>query len=168
MVDEVIIQANWVYSYTICKREAWLIAHGIEGYQENDFIELGKLMHEESYKKEKKEQIALPGLRIDVFIKDNKGYAIGEIKSSSRKVEQAKIQLLYYIWRLKEYGIEMKGEILIPKEKKRIKVELKKEDEIFLENLLLEIKELIAQPKSPPPVRKSFCSKCNYFEFCWG
>jgi CRISPR-associated exonuclease Cas4 len=168
MVEEKDIPANWIYSFTICKREAWLISHGIEGYQNNEYLELGRLTHEESYKKEKKETIKLPGLSVDLIINNKEGFMIGEIKSSSKKIAQAKIQLMYYIFKLKEYGFNIKGELLIPKEKKRIKVELTSEDEIFLSNLLLEIKELINQPKPPKPVRKGFCAKCDYFEFCWG
>jgi|GEM_PF-6934261 len=73
------IQANWLYSYLICKRQAWLISRGIEGYQKNEYLDLGRLIHEKTYSRYKHEEILLPGIKIDVFYKDKKSIAIGEI-----------------------------------------------------------------------------------------
>ncbi|MBT1248352.1 MULTISPECIES: CRISPR-associated protein Cas4 [unclassified Thermosipho (in: thermotogales)] len=168
MVNLERIQANWLYSFTICKREAWLIAHGIEGYQENIYLELGRLIHEKSYSKEVKREISLSGLKIDLFLKENKGIILGEIKSSSKKIDEAKIQMMYYIMRLREYGLDVEGEILVPKEKKRIKIRMNEEEEVYVKTLILELEQLIDEPLPPKPVRKSICPKCSYFEFCWG
>jgi len=162
------IQANWLYSYLICKRQAWLISRGIEGYQKNEYLDLGRLIHEKTYSRYKHEEILLPGIKIDVFYKDKKSIAIGEIKSSNRRLEQAKKQLLYYCYILKQNGIEIEGELLIPKEKKRIRIQLTPEKEKEIEKIIEEIKDLISQPKPPEPSRISSCSKCSYFEFCWG
>jgi len=65
-------------------------------------------------------------------------------------------------------GIEIEGELLIPKEKKRIRIQLTPEKEKEIEKIIEEIKDLISQPKPPEPSRISSCSKCSYFEFCWG
>ncbi|MGB9913859.1 MAG: Dna2/Cas4 domain-containing protein, partial [Candidatus Kapaibacteriota bacterium] len=70
-------------------------------------------------------------------------------------------------YRLKQMGIIAKGELLIPKEKKKILVELTEE----LENELLEsqknIFKIIDQEKPPEVKRIIYCSKCGYRELCW-
>ncbi|QTA37930.1 CRISPR-associated protein Cas4 [Thermosipho ferrireducens] len=168
MVNLESVKAHWLSSYLICHREAWLISHGIEGYQDNIYLDLGRFIHEHSYSKEKKEEISLPGMKIDILLKGRKGYVLGEIKSSSKKLYEAKIQLAYYILRLKEYSLKIESEIIIPKEKKRIKVIVDDSIEKEVYSLVEEVIKLVQKEKPPIPIRKSVCSKCAYFEFCWG
>ncbi len=64
-------------------------------------------------------------------------------------------------------GINCKGFLLFPKERKRIKVTLTCELESKLLNLIEEIKELINGNKPPPKEKIRFCTHCAYREFCW-
>lgn len=162
------IQPNWLYSYLICKRQAWLISHGIEGFQKNVYLDLGRLVHEEAYDRYKHEQIVLEGAKIDVIYKGKQAAVIGEIKLSSKRIKEAKMQLLYYCYILKQKGVEYSAELLIPREKKRIKVELDREAEAEIEQALDELKELINLPVPPVAKRICSCGKCAYEEFCWG
>lgn len=162
------IQPNWLYSYLNCKREAWLISHGIESYQSFDLLELGRLIHEESYSRYKHELINAPGMKIDIVTSRENKLLIGEIKSSSRRLKQAKLQLLYYLYILKTQGINAEGELLIPKEKKRIKVKLDEQSEIELKSLLEDLKRTIELEKPPKAEYKALCKSCSYGEFCWG
>jgi CRISPR-associated exonuclease Cas4 len=134
--------------------------------QQNPFIEIGRLISEESYKRERKE-IRLENIVIDILRKEGEEIVIGEVKKSSKFEKSARMQLAYYLWKLKELGIEAKGELLFPKEKKRISVTLTKEMETELENAKREIKSIIQMEAPPPPERTRFCSKCGYREFCW-
>lgn len=143
------------------------MAHELEPERDNTFLDLGRLLHEESYSREKKE-FAAPGMKIDLIKKCNDELVVGEIKKSSRFTDSAKMQLAYYIWRLKESGVEAKGELLIPKERKRIPVELTEEIEEGLMNAMADIQQIIAREKPPSPVRIAFCRNCAYAEFCWG
>jgi len=134
--------------------------------QDNSFIEIGRLISEESYKRERKE-IRLENIVIDILKKEGEDLIIGEVKKSSKFEKSARMQLAYYLWRLKQLGIEAKGELLFPKEKKRISVTLTKEIEEELEKAQREIKSII-QREIPPPTKKiKFCLKCGYREFCW-
>lgn len=162
------IQPNWLYSYLICKRQAWLISHGIEGFQKNVYLDLGRLVHEETYDRYKHEQILLEGAKIDVIYKGKHVAVIGEIKLSSRRINEAKMQLLYYCYILKQKGVEHTAELLIPKEKKRIKVELDQNAESELQKKLVELSEVINLPSPPHAKRIPSCGKCAYEEFCWG
>ncbi|MCX7654630.1 MAG: CRISPR-associated protein Cas4 [Fervidobacterium sp.] len=167
MVDKIEIQPNWLYSYLVCQREAWLIAHGIEGEQNNIYLELGRLIHEETYSRYKHEQIVMPSVKIDLFYENKKTKIIGEIKSSSKRLKEAKLQLLYYCYILKQKGVEFSAELLIPKERKRIKVELTDESIQQINKLVIEVKELIELPRPPQQIRQSACTKCAYEKFCW-
>jgi len=135
-------------------------------WQENPFIEIGKLISEESYKRERKE-VHIENMVIDLLKTEEENVVIGEVKKSSRFEKSAKMQLAYYLWRLKQLGIYATGLLLFPREKKKISVELTKEIEDELIYAQKQIKTII-QMEMPPPLKKiKFCSKCGYQEFCW-
>jgi len=135
-------------------------------WQKNPFIEIGKLISEESYKRERKE-VHIENMVIDLLKTEEENVVIGEVKKSSRFEKSAKMQLAYYLWRLKQLGIYATGLLLFPKEKKKISVELTKEIEDELIYAQKQIKTII-QMEMPPPLKKiKFCSKCGYQEFCW-
>jgi CRISPR-associated exonuclease Cas4 len=135
-------------------------------WQENPFIEIGKLISEESYKRERKE-VHIENMVIDLLKTEEENVVIGEVKKSSRFEKSAKMQLAYYLWRLKQLGIYATGLLLFPKEKKKISVELTEEIEDELIYAQKQIKTII-QMEMPPPLKKiKFCSKCGYQEFCW-
>ena len=155
-----------IWYYYICPREVWLMAHEINPEQDNALIELGRIFHEYAYKREKKE-ISIHGMKIDLLRKEGSDYIIGEIKKSSRFELSAKMQLAYYLYQLKKIGVEAKGELLIPKEKKKIKVELDEELEKEIERAISHIKEIIAMERPPAAVWTKYCRRCAYRYFCW-
>ena len=155
-----------IWYYYICPREVWLMAHEINPEQDNPLVELGRIFHEHAYKREKKE-ISLKGMKLDLLKKGENDYIICEVKKSSRFELSAKMQLAYYLYKLKRIGIEAKGELLIPKEKKRIRIELNEELEKEIEKTVKNIKKIIAKEKPPPPRKIKYCRKCAYRYFCW-
>jgi CRISPR-associated exonuclease Cas4 len=134
--------------------------------QEDPFLEIGRLISETAYKDERKE-VRIENIVIDLLRRDGEDVVIGEVKKSSRYELSAKMQLAYYLLRLKRLGVIAKGELLFPKERKRIKLELTPELEEELEKALNEIEEIIKLEKPPEAKRNRFCSKCAYREFCW-
>jgi len=160
------ITPTLVWYYYICHREVWLMARDIIPEEDNDLIELGRTIHEHSYKKEKKE-IALNGMKIDMLKKSDGTYILCEIKKSSKFELSAKMQLAYSLYKLKEMGIHAKGELLVPKEKKRIEVELNAELEREIQSAITDIEEIINNEQPPPPKRNKFCGRCGYNYFCW-
>lgn len=143
------------------------MAHEINPEIENPFLELGRLNQEESYSRQKKE-FAAPGMKIDLLRQRDGQLVIAEVKKSSRFVQPASMQLAYYLWRLKQMELKAKGELLIPKERKRIPVELTEELQRELEDAIQDMQKIIALETPPPPVRIPFCRSCAYAEFCWG
>ncbi len=106
-------------------------------------------------------------MKLDLLKSEGKHIVIGEVKKSSRFLNSAEMQLLFYLYRLKEQGIEAIGELLIPKEKKRLKVELTPEREKEVKDAIIKIQEIISLDKPPTAVKCRFCSPCAYREFCW-
>jgi CRISPR-associated exonuclease Cas4 len=142
------------------------MAHEINPYQENPLMELGRLIHEESYSREKKE-FETAGLKIDVLGRKDGKLLVGEIKKSDRFLQSATMQLAFYLYRLKEMGIDAKGELLIPKSKKRMPVELTEQRSKDIARTMTEILNLIRKPYPPPIEKCRFCRNCAYREFCF-
>jgi CRISPR-associated exonuclease Cas4 len=142
------------------------MAHEVDACQDNPFLELGRFLSEESYQREKKE-IEIGNMKIDLMKKGDSKLVIGEVKKSSRFEESATMQLIFYLHRLKQAGVEAVGELLIPKERKRIPVELDDEAEKELRQAENEILKIISSETPPEPVKIKFCRNCAYREFCW-
>jgi len=155
-----------IWYYYICHREVWLMSRQLEPSQENPFIEIGRLISEDSYNRDRRE-IRIDNLVIDVLRRDDEQIVIGEVKKSSRFEKSAIMQLAFYLSRIKEMGVQARGELLFPKEKKRMEVWLTPEIEEELKNAEAEIQRIINSKHPPEPKKNRFCPKCGYNEFCW-
>jgi CRISPR-associated exonuclease Cas4 len=160
------INGTLVASYFICKRELWLMAHELIPDQDNSFLEIGRFIEEEAYKNEEK-GFLIGEMRIDIVRQGDENIIIGEIKKSSRSELSGIMQLSYYLMRLREYGVIAKGEVLIPKERKKIPVEINEEIEEKLIKAIEDINVIISKPYPPKPEKINYCTHCAYREFCW-
>lgn len=134
--------------------------------QESDIVALGKHLHENSYKKEK--EFLIDNLINVDFIKNKDPIEIHEVKKSPSLELAHEFQLLYYMYYLKnEKGIDVTiGYLDYPTIKQKIKVELTKEKEDKIEEVLKDI-QIIINSDVPKPKRSKTCRKCSYFEFCF-
>ncbi|WP_245589919.1 CRISPR-associated protein Cas4 [Caldanaerobius polysaccharolyticus] len=160
------VNGTLIWYYYVCKREVWLIAHNISADQDNEFLDVGRFIHENSYKRDRKE-INVGNVKLDVLQRDEGQWVVGEVKKSSKYVLSAKMQLLYYLWILKEMGIDVKGELLFPEEKKRVEVLADEESLKELKRAEEDIVRIINQSMPPVAQRIPFCKNCAYLEFCW-
>ena len=160
------VSGTLMWYYFVCKREVWLMSREVTPFEEDDLLEIGRLIHEDSYKREKKE-VDLFSMKIDVLRKTNGRLLIGEMKKSSSYLMPARMQLLFYLYRLKEMGISAEGELLVPKERKKEKVILSEEAEEKVKNAISDIQKIIALETPPPAVKTHFCNKCAYKDFCF-
>jgi len=157
-------------AFNICHRQAWLMMRNLTADQDNAFLEIGRLIDETTFKRNKK-RIYLADLQaiLDMVTRKDNVYYIAEIKKSSKTMESGIFQLKYYLYLLKKKkGIVAKGIIKIPKEKISKKIELEKEDEAKIEDILKKMKELL-NSDYPPTTLKSIrkCKMCAHYEFCW-
>jgi CRISPR-associated exonuclease Cas4 len=135
-------------------------------WQENPFIEIGRIISEESYSRERKE-VRVENIVIDLLKTDDGEIVIGEVKKSSRFLKSAQMQLAYYLLRLKHLGINATGQLLFPKEKKKIVVNLTEDIENELNEIEKQITKIVYSELPPPGQKTKFCPKCGYQEFCW-
>ena len=159
------VNGTLMWYYMICKREVWLMSRNVVPDQKDTNIDIGRFIHETSYNRNKKE-IEFGNVKFDVLLSNKDELVIGETKKSSRFQEASRIQLLYYLRELKA-GINSKGVLLYPEEKKRIEVDLDEEAEQLLESIESQVK-LIIEDDNPSNSKNKFCRSCGYKEYCYG
>lgn len=154
-----------IYYYFICKRKLWYFCHQINMEDNNENVQLGKLLDENSYKRDDK-HIQIDGVINIDFIHDNR--ELHEIKKS-RAVEEAGIwQLKYYLYYLEERGVKgIKGRIDYPLLKRTMEVALSDEDRNVLGDVIKDINILKKQNMVPQLDKKKICSKCAYYDLCY-
>lgn len=135
--------------------------------EDDPLLDLGRAVHETSYAETRRREITLEGMKIDMIRNKESGKVICEVKSSSRHIRASTMQLLYYLYRMEEMGIDASGEIVVPKEKKRITVKLDDTNREELMMQLRKIKQIVAMNKPPKAEFITFCRRCAYRYFCW-
>lgn len=152
------------YYYT-CHRELWFYANRINMNYDDDNIQIGRQIQRESYDENRKNVLIDGAIAIDVVEDEN---AIYEVKKSSTLEKPAEMQLKYYQWYLqREKGLEMTGELVYPRERKRRDVELTEGDKRELEQAIEEIRDIIARDTPPEREEKPFCESCSFYDLCW-
>jgi len=158
------IRGTLVNYYFICKRAMWFESRRIN--YTNDYMEIGKMVHEKSYRLRQREVVFAESVAFDIVRSGDK-FEVYEIKKSSAALNAAKWQLKYYLYLLKKEGVNAVGYLLIPKEKKRLTINLTKEDCMKIEKILRQIIRIISSERPPKPKRGKYCEKCSYRDFCW-
>ncbi|MGB4645842.1 MAG: CRISPR-associated protein Cas4 [Dictyoglomaceae bacterium] len=155
------IKINYLF---VCERKLWLFDRGIGMEHTSEKVLLGKLLDEFSYPKEKKRRVLIDDLiSIDILNEDE----IREIKYSNKLEEPNRMQILYYLYYLKKLGIQKKGVLNYPKQKRREIVELTPVEEKKIEDAIKRIEEIIKMDTPPPVEKKKYCKRCAYYEFCF-
>lgn len=160
------INGTLIWYYYICPREVWLMARQMTPDEDDPNIEIGRFIHEQSYRRNKKE-IAIGNSKIDVIKRQNGTVIVSEVKKSSRYLESSRMQLLFYLKQLDERGIQAHGELLFPEERKKVEVALTEDSLRELQETEAAILTLANATAPPPPKKISFCRKCGYREYCW-
>jgi len=135
-------------------------------FQDNEFLEIGRYFQNESFSRDRK-SIRLENMEIDLIKRRDGRIIVGEVKKSSKFIESAIMQLAYYIYRFREYGINIDGELLFPAEKKRIVVKLDSKTITELENAIKGIRKILKMTKPHFPKRIQWCKNCAYRDFCF-
>lgn len=160
------VNGTLMWYYMICKREVWLMSRNVVPDQKDTNIDIGRFIHETSYNRNKKE-IEFGNIKFDVLLSNKDELIIGETKKSSKFQEASRVQLLYYLRELKMAGINSKGVLLYPEERKRVKVELDEEAELLLDEIERQVESIVKDENSPPIVKNKYCRSCGYKEYCY-
>jgi len=163
------IGGNHIYYYYVCKRKLWFFANKISMEHTSELVEIGKyieLFYKEERKYEKK-VIIFNEISPDVIKRTKDFVLVLEIKKSSKAREAALWQLKYYLWYLKNLGLNVKGKLIVPKEEKEEFIEITEEDEKRLKEIIEDIKKIINLPYPPKIPKKPYCKTCSYRMLCW-
>lgn len=160
------ITGTYLWYYNICKREVWLMSRGIIPDQQDENVDIGRFIHEHTYKRNDKE-IAFGNVKFDVVFKSKNKIVIGETKKTSKYAEASKWQLMFYLRTLKDAGIEAEGQLLYPEEKKRTSIELTQENENILSDMCTQIEKICSMNHPLTAEKIPFCKNCAYREYCY-
>ncbi len=154
-----------VYYYFVCKRKLWYFSNNLNMESTSELVGIGKLVDETSYSRERKNILIDEVINID-FLKNWK--VVHEVKKSKKIDEASKWQLKYYMWVLKNKGVQIeKGVLDYPLLRKREEVYLEEDDEYRLEHVINDIQTIITSNLPPDTINKSMCKKCAYYELCY-
>ncbi|NMB28380.1 MAG: CRISPR-associated protein Cas4 [Tissierellia bacterium] len=154
-----------VYYYFVCKRKLWYFSNDLNMEFNSELVGIGKLIDETSYSREKKNILIDETISID-FLKDWK--IVHEVKKSRKIDEAAKWQLKYYMWVLKNKGVDIeKGILDYPLLRKREEIILNEQEELELKSVIEDIQKIISSKLPPNTINKRVCKKCAYYELCY-
>jgi len=158
------VQGIKVNYYYVCKRKLWLFSKGITMEDKSDRVLQGKLLHESSYPRIETREIMVDDiLKIDI-VEDE---YVREVKITSKMPLADRMQLLYYLYYLKNMGIEKVGVINYVKEKRREFIKLDEEAEREIKRSLKDIKDILELERPPKLEKLPYCKKCSYYELCY-
>lgn len=152
----------------LCHRKLWLFANGINMEHTSDVVAEGKLIGETTYadRPQKFIEIEIDGVKIDFYDARNK--IVHEVKKSASMELAHEAQVKYYLYKLRQKGVDgVKGILEYPKLKQRKEMLLREEDVAALPGWEEDVRKIIAQEVCPPIVKKKICKSCSYFDFCY-
>jgi len=155
-----------IQAYMVCPRQAWLASRQISPDVDHVYLQIGRLIQRESYERERKE-VHLGHLALDLVRRGGSNLVVAEVKKSSRAVAAARMQLAFYLYELKEMGIDAQGELLFPEERRRERVVLDESLAAEVASLKESVVRVVGLPHPPAPARIHFCARCAYSDFCW-
>lgn len=154
-----------IYYYEVCKRKLWYFYNEIQMEQGNENVEIGKVIDEETYIRDKKHVNIDNIINID-FIRSRK--ILHEVKKSNKIEEASILQIKYYLYFLNKRGVKnIKGKIDYPLLKQSVDVELTDEDIIMIEEILGDIENIVKSSNAPSMQKKRICKSCAYHDLCF-
>ncbi|AAB91227.1 MULTISPECIES: CRISPR-associated protein Cas4 [Archaeoglobus] len=161
---ELFVRGTEVSYYFVCKTKLWLFSRNIAMEHESDSVKLGKLVHRQHFSRDDKE-VRIGRVALDI-VRRGEELEVVEVKKSDRMEKADYYQLAYYLYYLSKHGVRARGRISYPKSRKNVSVELDENLLVKLKSILEEIKA-IKSSSMPKPEKKSYCTKCAYYELCF-
>ncbi|MBZ4664190.1 MAG: cas4 [Caloramator sp.] len=149
----------------VCKRKLWFYSKGLTMEHNSNKVEIGKQVHDDKLEGKKTELLIDETIRIDYIDKD---LAIHEIKMSRAEEQATKYQILYYIYYLRQKGIQCsKGVVHYPQERRTETIVYDEKAYDDIQNLLNQINYIKQLNIPPKPEFTHKCKKCSYYELCF-
>ena len=159
------ITGTIVNYYFHCKTQMWLHYHKINLEDNSEDVRIGRVLHEIS--ENRVDEVSFEGIKVDKITND---YVV-EVKKSDSDIKAGKWQLMYYLYVLKQKGIEKKGRLEVFEKKKQDKkkfiIELTPENERKLLEILEDVEKILSNDTPPKSKFENKCRKCAYYEYCF-
>ena len=154
-----------VYYYFICKKKLWYFINQINMEQNSELVSIGKILDEESYRKEKKQILIDNTINID-FIKN--GAVLHEVKKT-KSIEEAGIwQIKYYMYYLEKKEVKsVKAKIDYPLLRETKEIILSNSDRKVLDKVIQDIEKMKDEEIIPKKINSKICKKCSYYDLCY-
>lgn len=154
--------------YFHCKRQCYLFANRVNLEDNSEDVRIGRVLHEIRAKDNKNTEIKYENIVLD---KVSSKY-IEEYKKSDADPEAARMQLIFYLKKLKDKGIKKEGKLIYAQKNKKDgnKTEIVKLDDNNISKLnkcIENIEKLINQEKVPDVQKNKKCRKCAYYDYCY-
>jgi len=142
--------------YFTCERKLWFFHRSIQCEQESELVKIGKFYHEDL------DEIIIDNIKIDMIKKGK----IWELKKSIKNRKASIYQVLYYLYVLKQKGIDTSAVIKYRENNRKEEVVLTEEKEKEMLKILEDINETV-NGDIPGRINKKICKKCSYYELCY-
>lgn len=153
-----------VQYYHVCKRELWFMSKGVDIDRETPNIQRGTHVDQTSYSGSRRSFMIGNRIQLDIL----ESGEVMEVKVSSALEKPARMQLLFYLWYLREiYDVDKDGVLAYPTERKRESVKLDKTAISEIEETIRGILDVVSQDTPPELEKKSYCDSCLYQDICW-
>lgn len=159
------VRGTEVAYYVVCPRKCWFFLHALEQESGSDLVTLGRITDETAFRRERERSVDIGGFaRLD-FTSEG---VVHEVKHGPSMRRAHVLQVAYYLTILRERGVETRGVLHYPHQRRRETVDLTPDLERSLRVVLAGIARLRVADK-PPCVqrRKAICRSCAYDELCW-
>lgn len=165
--DEYLPTGTEINYFFICPTKLWFFSHNIRMEKGSDDVGIGRLVHETSYSREKKNILIDDKIAVD-FIRKGELLVIHEVKKSKKMEYAHELQLQYYLWYLKRIKkiCNVSGMLDYPLLKANKRVNLDRETEERIESIIRDVKIIRDLPCPPKAEKRELCKKCAYYEFC--
>ncbi|ADE02138.1 CRISPR-associated protein Cas4 [Haloferax volcanii] len=153
-----------VQYYHVCKRELWFMANGIDIDRETTNIQRGTHVDETSYGTSRRSFMIDNRIQLDILDSGD----VMEVKVSSALEKPARMQLLFYLWYLREiHDIDKDGVLAYPTERKRESVVLDETTTAEVESTVRGVLDVVGRDSPPQLEKKPYCGTCLYQDLCW-
>lgn len=153
--------------YIHCRRQCWLFAHKMNFEDDSEDVRIGRILHELRSEGRNNTEIQIEGIKVDKLTDE---YVV-ELKKSDADIEATKWQTLYYLYVLKQKGIERRGRLEFLERNKQnsktVELELDSQTEEILQKLIQEIEQYLAQDKPNEAIYEKKCDRCAYYVYCY-
>ena len=149
----------------VCHRKLWLFHHGIRPELENQLVQLGMQLGEQTFIRHEKEILIGEVGVLDWA--DFKSGVIHETKRGHSPGGGDEAQVSYYLYILNSHGINARAAVIHYPRKKETKTVLwNDEAEQFVKTDLVAC-ENVVKGNIPGVNRKPYCRNCAYEEMCF-